>query len=111
MSFSCAVSGTPRRTTPDREEHLLKIGQEAIANAVRHSNASNIRLNVHYGGDAVTLRVADDGCGLPSPDYKAGDHWGLRTMEERAQQIGGEFHLVSAPGGGTEVQVVAPLGA
>jgi signal transduction histidine kinase/ligand-binding sensor domain-containing protein len=110
VAFECQVTGVARTLAPDREEHLLKIAQEAIANAVRHASARHVRVELAYG-DPVRLRVVDDGCGLPASEYRMREHWGLRTMEERAKQIGGSFQLTSAPGAGTQVLVLAPTAA
>jgi signal transduction histidine kinase len=85
---------------------LLRIVMEATTNAVRHSGASEVSLSL-TGGEAVVLRIADDGVGfgvddVPSPSYSG---FGLRSMQERAERAGGRLRVRSRPGGGTEVEV------
>jgi signal transduction histidine kinase len=90
------------------EEQLLRIGQEAIINAIRHGQPNRIRLEVHYDDESVSLRISDDGSGFsPRPPDGQG-HWGLVTMRERAEGIGGRLKLRSEPGGGTDVETVVP---
>jgi signal transduction histidine kinase len=111
VEFAFAVNGTPRPVPRQQQDHLLRIGQEALNNAMRHAGADSIRLEVDFHPDTVALRVVDDGRGLAVDDYDTEKHWGLRIMQERAQRIGGRFHLKSQPGDGTQVEVVAPLAA
>ena len=109
-----AVSGSPRRVGTRVEQELLRVGQEAISNAVRHSHAKTITVHLSYESDSVRLRVADDGDGfdLSQIGHNGDGHWGITSMRERAEQIGAQFHLVSSPGEGTSVDVTAtPSGA
>jgi len=105
------VTGTRGPLSPKIESHLLRIGQEATTNALKHAQAKNIRLRLHYEPRVVELSIRDDGRGfdteraLPS---EAG-HFGLLGMRERAEKIGGTLNLVSRPGAGTTVQVQVPL--
>jgi signal transduction histidine kinase len=94
---------------PDVRENLLRIVSEAISNAIRHGEASvvRIRLDNHHG---LRLSIADDGAGF-DPDRaangapKAGG-FGLRSMSDRAILLGGSLLVTSQPGTGTEVEVV-----
>jgi signal transduction histidine kinase len=97
--------GTP---TPYRiKDALFRIGQEAIANAVRHGNPSVLRIQVDYRNAAVMMLIADDGSGFtPSGDLRG---FGLTGMRKRAEGISGALHLSSTIGSGTHVKVVAPL--
>jgi signal transduction histidine kinase len=110
LRFDFHVTGTPRVCPPRIEEQLLKIGQEAISNVVRHANARALGVELAYGDSEVVLRIADDGRGF-EPDGGAGSqvHWGLTIMSERAQMIGARFDLASHPGRGTEIEVVVPV--
>lgn len=87
---------------PDHEHALLRIAQEAVANAVRHGRAQNITLTLQAGG----LSVHDDGAGFDPG--AATDGMGLATMRERAAEVGSELQLTSAPGAGTNVTVPLP---
>ncbi|MEZ5284939.1 MAG: two-component regulator propeller domain-containing protein [Vicinamibacterales bacterium] len=109
-AFEYDTSGPARRAPVKVEEHLLRIAQEAISNALRHGSPRTVRLSLAYGAADVHLRVSDDGGGFdPSAVNGDGAHWGLTSMRERVEQIEGEFHLTSAPDRGTDVDVRAPL--
>jgi len=110
LRFELVVVGKPRRFAPRVEEQLLRIGQEAVSNAVRHANAAVVCLELRYADESVLLRVSDDGCGF-DPDVAAsvGNHWGLRSMQERAQQIGGKLTVLTRPGAGTVLETTAPV--
>lgn len=103
--------GTPRAYPAGLEEQLLKIGREAIVNAARHSHADRIRIEIESADHAVTLRVSDNGMGF-NPDRQVdGDapHYGLTSMRERAEDLGGRLTIVSAAGTGTTVEATVPL--
>jgi signal transduction histidine kinase len=94
--------------TPYRiKDALFRIGQEAIANAVRHGNPSVLKIQVDYRNAAVMMLIADNGGGFtPSGDLRG---FGLTGMRKRAEGIAGALHLSSIVGSGTQVKVVAPL--
>jgi signal transduction histidine kinase/ligand-binding sensor domain-containing protein len=108
--FSAAAIGTPRACPPKVENQLLRIGQEAVTNAVRHSGASRIALELCFEPDTVTLRVSDDGCGFEYREaaHDADTHYGLTSMRERAVDLGGHFTVTSAAGHGTIVEATVP---
>ena len=87
----------------------MRISREAISNAVRHGSATEVLVQLSFDQDAVTLRVTDNGSGFESAPAQVVDHWGLATMRERAEQMGGRLRLVSSSGQGTEVEFVAPF--
>lgn len=111
VEFEFVVSGTPSRCAHKIEEHVLRVGREALSNAVRHAHARRLRLELHYDADSITLRVSDDGRGFDvgEAESRGGTHWGLTTMRERAAAIGGHLRLVSKPGEGTNLEMIAPL--
>jgi signal transduction histidine kinase len=90
-------------------EALLRIAREAITNAVRHGRARAITVSLSRGAD-LRMAVADDGCGFdPSaPPQRPGGGFGLISMRERAEAVGGALVVTSAAGGGTTVEVVVP---
>ena len=110
VAFSFEQTGRPRRLSSNIEHQLLRIGQEAVLNAVRHSGGSSVAMRLHYDEDAVTLTIADNGRGFDAgvPAEGTGDHYGLITMRERAQQAGGHLEFSSTPGGGTTIVASAP---
>ena len=106
------VSGTFRPLAQLVEDNLLRIGQEAINNAVKHAQARRIIVNLVFDARRVQLRVRDDGCGFDSQatGNGASGHFGLLGMRERVEQIGGTLSIQSVKGAGTEVAVDVPIG-
>jgi signal transduction histidine kinase len=99
--------GTPRTLSPPLEENLLRIHQELLTNALKHSGATVIRTALSFETAAVRLEVQDDGVGFdPSKQY---DGFGLLGIRERVQQMEGELIVASQPGlCGTKVSVILP---
>ncbi len=100
-------SGAPQKLPALTEHNLLRIAQEALANAFKHSRAKKIVVSLNYETKQVQLRIHDDGAGfdLRSVGSASGGHFGVLDMRERAEKIGGRFALDSQPGGGTEVLI------
>jgi signal transduction histidine kinase len=109
--FEFVVNGTARWISASVEEQLLRIGQEALSNAVRHGAADVIRIELSYRADSVSLRVSDNGRGFDSEHVAQAleSHWGLTSMRERAQQVGARFILLSRPGAGTTIEAIASI--
>jgi ligand-binding sensor domain-containing protein/signal transduction histidine kinase len=107
------VSGTFRPLAPQVENNLLRIGQEAVGNAVRHAQAQTVTVSLDFGAREVRLEVKDDGRGFDAESYDGGrgGHFGLVGMRERAAQMGGAASVKSEPGRGTEVVVRVPIEA
>lgn len=103
------VTGEPFRLPPIVENNLLRIGQEAIANAVKHASAKRIDVRLFYSPQLVTIRVKDDGRGF-DPDGTCGSdtHFGLLGLRERAHEIGATIRFESKPGHGAEVTLDYP---
>lgn len=103
------MKGPPHPCGTRVDQQLLRIAQEAVANAIRHAQATVIRVELTYADESVTLRVTDNGQGfdMARPAFTPEDHWGLANMQERADQIGADFRVVSAPGQGTEIEAIA----
>jgi signal transduction histidine kinase len=94
---------------PAARDALLRIVGEAITNAARHGNARQVRVELG-NGECVRLRIVDDGSGF-DPDAVAARRpgsFGLTSMRERADALGGSLRIASRPGGGTEVEVRLP---
>jgi signal transduction histidine kinase len=89
----------------DQEEELYGIAQEALNNSLKHARASQVELSIRVTDESVALEVTDDGQGfdLAHVRYKGG--LGLISMEERADEIGGQFSIHTAPGEGTTVRL------
>ena len=87
------------------------IGREAIVNAARHADADRIAIELETTDGALTLRVIDNGRGF-DPQAAASDgtpHYGLTSMRERAEDVGGQFTIESIEGEGTRVETTVPL--
>ena len=108
VTFAFELSGTPRQSNPDVDAQLLRIGREAVSNAVRHARANNIRMELSYTDREIVLSVRDDGIGFDVAKAASNGHYGLTSMQERAEAAGGTFKLESQPGRGTVVEAVAP---
>ena len=95
------------RSIPLRiSDTLLRIGQEAVANAVRHAHPAHLNISLCYLKSAVELLVEDDGSGFSLTSELAG--FGISGMHKRADGIGAAFAIRSSPGKGTWVCVHAP---
>jgi signal transduction histidine kinase len=93
-----------------RDRELLRIAQEALQNAIRHSGATRIVLRLETVDGNVVLEVRDDGTGFdPHATGLRARRLGLSSMEERASRLGGELVITSAAGAGTTVRLEAPL--
>jgi NarL family two-component system sensor histidine kinase LiaS len=90
------------------EQALFRVAQEALANVARHSGAASVEVDLVYDARSVRLRVADDGRGF-DPEAP-GEGFGLQSMRERLASLGGRVSVESAPGKGTRVESVCPLG-
>jgi len=106
------VTGVPRRLGAELENNLFRMGQEALANSVKHADARHIRLHIQFNAESVRLSVKDDGRGFDAESHLAngGGHLGLVGMRERAEQIGGNLTVRSVPGAGTEISVEVSTG-
>jgi two-component system, NarL family, sensor histidine kinase LiaS len=103
------VSVRGERETPlEVEQALFRVAQEALANVVRHSGASRAEIDLIYDADRLTLRVADDGRGF-DPTKRSQEGFGLQSMSERLEKLGGRVDVESTPGEGTRVVCVCPL--
>ena len=98
--------GDPRSMSPRIADALYRIGQEAIANAVRHAEASKMIISLLYEEGAWRLMIEDDGQGFPLGEDTAG--FGIRGMGKRAESVGATLDIRSSPGKGTSVQVRVP---
>jgi ligand-binding sensor domain-containing protein/signal transduction histidine kinase len=105
------VHGTFRRLPRLIEDNLLRIGQEAVNNAVQHARAQRIFVNLIFDTRRVQLSVRDDGLGFNDQTTGRGrsDHFGLVGMRERAEQMGGTLSIHSTEGSGTEVVADVPI--
>ena len=101
------VQGAFRPVSAPVEKEILRVAQEAVANAVRHAGARHIRVILRYDASTVKLQVIDDGRGFAgaSEDLSRDGHFGLQGMRERAARLGARFKAESKVGQGTLVEL------
>lgn len=94
-----------------QEEALLRVAQEALHNALRHSGAERVSVTLVRRGTDTVLRVTDDGGGFdPTAVRRAGRHLGLVSMRHRANSVGGRLTVASEPGKGATIEMEVPGG-
>ena len=103
------IQGNPVRLPGPVEINLLRIGQEAVANAVKHGGARHVSIELRYETVFVRLTVSDDGQGFAPGQPSPTGHFGLLDMRERAQSMGSHLRVESEPGSGTRIAVEVPL--
>jgi PAS domain S-box-containing protein len=103
------VSGE-RRLSSGLEEGLYRIGMEALRNALKHSGAKDIKVDLAIKPDIITLSIVDDGRGFDLRAPRDRRSFGLVSMFERAQLLGAQLDLASEPGEGTRIVVSVPIG-
>jgi signal transduction histidine kinase len=109
VKVDVSVSGAPVRLPAAVEMNLLRIGQEAVANAIKHGNARVVNAVLHYDQDTVRLSITDDGRGFRPQDSTPSGHFGLLDMRERAHSMGSVLLVESEPEHGTKVAVEIPV--
>lgn len=82
---------------------LYRIGQEAVTNALRHSNANTITVELKNDGQGIVLTIQDNGCGFEPLNHAESEGFGLEGMRERANLVGGKLEIYSVPSCGTTI--------
>jgi signal transduction histidine kinase len=91
------------------QQHLLRIAQEAISNAIRHANPTFLNVLLQSNSTEIVLEIDDNGIGIPTAHLGCNEGFGLGNMRERAKQLGAELDIRPAPGGGTSIIVRLPI--
>lgn len=112
IRIEAETKGTVQPLPETLEENILRIGQEAITNTVKHAGASRLTLELEFSPENVVLTVKDDGNGFTPGNCLGPDqgHFGLLGMSERAKRLDGTISITSAPGAGTTIRVEIPIG-
>jgi len=106
------VQGREHRLPPVVENNVLRLGQEAITNAVKHAGARHIHVRLQFDEHQFSLTVVDDGRGFdPANPPRSEGGFGLVGMHGRAQELNGQLKIRTAPEQGTEVSFSVPLAA
>lgn len=103
------VEGDVEALPDEVEEHLYRIAQEALNNALKHASASMLTVRIRAEEDQVVLVIEDDGVGFDVESADQSSGIGLESMEERADEIEGELFVESAENEGTTIRVVVDL--
>jgi signal transduction histidine kinase len=99
------IAGNPIRLPGTMEMNLLRIGQEAAGNAIKHGRARSVAIELLYSPEFVRLTITDDGQGFDAAQPCRTGHFGILDMRERAQSMGSQLQIDSDPGGSTKVSV------
>jgi signal transduction histidine kinase len=112
-SIEVVLDGLEQRPSPDVETACFRIVQEAVNNALRHGESHQIAIRLSDLDQQIALRIQDDGRGFMVPTVQAGTAggagFGISSMRERAELLGGSFSITSTPGVGTLVEAMIPL--
>jgi signal transduction histidine kinase len=123
VTATVTTTGDPVGLHAEIEVTLLRVAQEALANAAKHAAASRVGITLSYMADVVTLDVRDDGAGFRPPDPEGADRdhgdgdggdggrsggFGLTAMRQRVQRVAGTLAIESEPGMGTAVSASVP---
>lgn len=110
LEVNIVVIGEERSLPSEVKTALFRVTQEALTNTIKHADAQNALVRLVYGGQNVSVRVEDDGCGFDLAQIVGSERtaWGIIGMEERASLLGGSFTIASNPGQGTQVEIVIP---
>ncbi|HEY7189077.1 MAG TPA: ATP-binding protein [Vicinamibacterales bacterium] len=109
VSIAFTHENVPRQLPAELTLSLFRVAQQALQNAIEHGHATRVAIDLRGGPDGLTLTVIDDGVGF-DVDAAWGKGLGLISMSERAKAIGGTLAIHSAPGAGTRLNVVMPVG-
>jgi signal transduction histidine kinase len=100
----------PEETLPRRVQHeLLRIAQEAISNAIRHGEPTVVIVTLRWEAPHLILQIKDNGSGIPKTRRQKSKTFGLRSMRERATQIGAKLAIRTGPSCGTRIIVTVPI--
>ncbi|NMB15747.1 MAG: histidine kinase [Firmicutes bacterium] len=109
LPVELVILGEEVRLDLNQEVTLFRLAQEAVNNARKHAQAKEIRVRLEFAPLAATLVVEDDGRGFIPSETGSLAGFGLLGMRERAELVGGDFEVTSAPGEGTRIRVRVPL--
>jgi signal transduction histidine kinase/ligand-binding sensor domain-containing protein len=109
IAFDLVITGEAREIRPVIHHEVFRIASEAITNALKHSDATSVHVDLGYL-DELRLSVLDNGKGIPEGILQRGKegHFGLEGMRERADHIGATVEVYSSARVGTEVRIIVP---
>ena len=102
VEFQCSEDAQEAKVPRKVEREIRRLVQEAIWNSWRHSRCNRVKVLLERSGAELMVTVSDDGCGFNLEDVDE-NHYGLRNMRQRAQEINGKLNVTSDVGKGTQV--------
>lgn len=109
IAVECSCAGVPKDLDSLLALSLLRVVQEALHNAAKHSQCKSIQVTLVPEGDKLILRITDKGLGFDPEEARLAAGLGLISMRERIRLAGGEFAIVSKPGEGTRITAQVPI--
>jgi two-component system, NarL family, sensor histidine kinase DegS len=108
LDVSVTVTGSERRFEPYLEVMVFRAVQELLGNALRHSQATLIKVQIDLGSEFIRVHVEDNGKGFVPESLKDSTSLGLKLIRERAEMLGGNFEVDSAAGSGARISFTVP---
>ncbi|MDI3547828.1 MAG: two-component system, NarL family, sensor histidine kinase DegS [Halanaerobiales bacterium] len=102
------VMGSKRRLPNTYEVTIFRLVQEALNNIYKHAKATGGKVRIEFKNERINIMISDDGIGFDSGEVEE-DKYGLISMKERCELLGGEIEIKSAPNKGTVIKIVLPL--
>jgi signal transduction histidine kinase len=102
------VTGKARALDSCVQEQVYLVAREALHNALRHAQATNVEAEIEYSAHRFRVMVRDNGRGIRPDALVRSGSWGLLQMRERATEIGAQLRIWSREGAGTEVEISVP---
>lgn len=106
LTLTLSIMDKMPTLSPEVEQGIYRIAQEAITNTLNHANAKNLVVKLEYVEGKMKFNVRDNGTGFDLEKNLDSGHWGLMGMTERAKFIGGELTITSQPGNGTAISLI-----
>ncbi len=97
------------RFSPQTEQGIFRIAQEAFENVILHAQAGNVRFEIEVIPLEFRMLISDNGHGFNTAEVALAEHYGVRGMQERAEMIGGSIQVVSQPAAGTSIRFTLPV--
>lgn len=108
LEVNVMMTGSERRLEPYIEVMIFRAVQELLGNAQRHSQATQVKLQIDLGNDFIRVNVEDNGKGFAPENLTDSTSLGLKLIRERAEMLGGNFEIESAAGSGARISFTVP---
>lgn len=106
-NFKLTITGNPIFFNSEKDVFLFRIAQESLANIIKHAEATQIQINLHYTKNYMQIEIIDNGVGFILSEKS--DSNGIKNITSRAKLMGGLAEFISVPGKGTIVKVKIPI--